>query len=338
MDDFIMGTIEATKELGLPFVSESIWTEAMTDIFFRGGRSRSGSRVWNDDDTPGTKVSNAIGHLVEAQMPLSAKQFGRLGLAFKNKGEPVGVVTKGKFNEYGETFELGNEALGIAGLRRVDVDPEKSFHYKITDYKTGVSDSRNLFTAATLKGGIVSPKDIVDAYINANRALYESNKVMYKDIQAAKTLGMTDNSVETVMDERGAGTAFDYLSEGTFKPYTVSDAVEQVFEYNANALGVANPLNAAQSVLDRIADVLELTSLSEGVFPDLDNPFSVSLGEAAGNIYNAVIPPQVNNNFLGAANVNINQAQGVTPNFDQLKNQDQKLQRISNVNSLINTQ
>ena len=161
---------------------------------------------------------------------------------------------------------------------------------------------------------------------------------MYKDIQAAKTLGMTDNSVETVMDERGAGTAFDYLSEGTFKPYTVSDAVEQVFEYNANALGVANPLNAAQSVLDRIADVLELTSLSEGVFPDLDNPFSVSLGEAAGNIYNAVIPPQVNNNFLGAANVNINQAQGVTPNFDQLKNQDQKLQRISNVNSLINTQ
>jgi hypothetical protein len=34
---------------------------------------------------------------------------------------------------------------------------------------------------------------------------------MYRDIEAAKTLGMTDNSVETVMDERGAGTAFDYL-------------------------------------------------------------------------------------------------------------------------------
>ena len=90
--------------------------------------------------------------------------------------------------------------------------------------------------------------------------------------------------------------------------------------------------------IERLAEVLEAIPMGEDIFPDLDNPFSVSLGEAAGNIYNAVIPPQVNNNFLGAANVNINQAQGVTPNFDQLRTQDQKLQRISNVNSLIDTQ
>ena len=89
--------------------------------------------------------------------------------------------------------------------------------------------------------------------------------------------------------------------------------------------------------MDRIADVLEGLTVGENIFPNIDNPFSVSLGEAAGNIYNAVIPPEVNNNFLGAANVNINQVQGVTPNFAQLKNQDQKLQRISNVNSLIKT-
>ena len=118
--------------------------------------------------------------------------------------------------------------------------------------------------------------------INANRAMCESNKIMYRDIEAAKTLGMSDTAVETSMGERGAGTAYDYLADGTFKPYTVSEAVAQVFQYNADALGVANPLNAAQSVLDRIANVLELTSLSEGVFPNIDNPFSVSLGEAAG--------------------------------------------------------
>ena len=29
-------------------------------------------------------------------MPLNVKQLERLGLAFKNKGEPVGVVTKRK--------------------------------------------------------------------------------------------------------------------------------------------------------------------------------------------------------------------------------------------------
>ena len=39
------------------------------------------------------KLSKSISHLVEAQMPLNVKQLERLGLAFKNKAEPVGVVT-----------------------------------------------------------------------------------------------------------------------------------------------------------------------------------------------------------------------------------------------------
>ena len=61
---------------------------------------------------------------------------------------------------------------GIAGLRRVDVDPEKIFNYKITELQKRVKTSRNLFTRPTLKGGVVTPEEIVDAYINANRALY----------------------------------------------------------------------------------------------------------------------------------------------------------------------
>jgi hypothetical protein len=44
-------------------------------------------------------------------------------------------------------------------MRRVDVNPKKSFNYKVSDYKKGVRDSRNLFTAATLKGGVVTPEE-----------------------------------------------------------------------------------------------------------------------------------------------------------------------------------
>ena len=87
----------------------------------------------------------AVAHLVEAQAPLNWKQLERLGISM------LPVDAKGSFDERGNQYEFGNEALGIAGLRRVDVDPQKSFNYKITEYKTGVRDSRNLFTAATLK-------------------------------------------------------------------------------------------------------------------------------------------------------------------------------------------
>ena len=336
MADFVKGLAEGTKEIASPFITSSLWVEALQDvlptaILGRGGLDAEGRRVYNESDSAGNKIMARMMHLIDAVAPFNASQMNRLFKASMPEGTAL------SYDKYGKDYELGKELSGLVGLRAVDVDPEKGIKYKINEYQKNVRNARSLFTSKILKGGPVSPEEVVDAYINANRAMYETNKIMYRDIEAAKTLGMTSTGVETSMDERGAGSAYDYLESGTFKPYTVSEAVEQVFQHNADMLGVANPLDAAGPVLDRIAEILESIPMGEDIFPDLDNPFSVSLGEAAGNIYNAVIPPEVNNNFLGAANVNINQVQGVTPNFAQLKNQDQKLQRISNVNSLIKT-
>ena len=292
MDDFIMGTIEATKELGLPFVSESIWTEAMTDIFFRGGRSRSGSRVWNKDDTPGTKVSNAIGHLVEAQMPLSAKQFGRLGLAFKNKGEPVGVVTKGKFNEYGETFELGNEALGFIGARAIPINPEKSIKFKIADYQRGVSNSRQLFTTEVLKGGPIEPKQIIDAYINANRALFQNTKQFNKVLNASKVLKADPKEIaKRVIDRVGAST-YGKVDKGIFTPLNISDKVIQAFEENSRKLGLPNPFRTAAPIIGEIQRQLFQVPLSEEGIPDIINPFDNLPEPNLGPV--GELPPVVN--------------------------------------------
>ena len=47
-----------------------------------------------------------------------------------------------------------------------------------------------LHLTVALKGGVVTPKEIVDAYINANRALFDAQKENFiKDLQAAKILG-----------------------------------------------------------------------------------------------------------------------------------------------------
>jgi len=324
MDDFIMGTIEATKELGLPFVSESIWTEAMTDIFFRGGRSRSGSRVWNKDDTPGTKVSNAIGHLVEAQMPLSAKQFGRLGLAFKNKGEPVGVVTKGKFNEYGETFELGNEALGFIGARAIPINPEKSIKFKIADYQRGVSNSRQLFTTEVLKGGPVEPKQIIDAYINANRALFQNTKQFNKVLNASKVLKADESKIaRTVIDRVGKST-YGKINEGVFTPLNISDKVIQAFALNAQKLGLPNPFEAAAPVIGEIRSRLFEVPLSEEGIPDIINPFDNLPEPNLGPV--GELPPVVNS---ATPNIVAENNKLVPGNFNNLT-QAQKYQILFN--------
>ena len=287
MDDFLLGLIESTKEIGSPFFTEAIWTKALQDvspILGRGGMTSDGRKIWNKKDSTGDKMYKAVAHLVEAQAPFNWKQLGRLGLSM------VPVDSKGKYDERGNEYELGNELLGIAGLRRVKVDPQTSFKYKINQFQKGIRDSRGLFTAATLKGGPVSPEEIVDAYINANRATFEVNRELYKDMEAAKILGMSEGNLEDNMDNRGAGKAFDSINGGEFRPFSPSKNVEDLFEDLAANLGIANPYNAAADAIDRIQDVLELTPL-DGEFPDLINPLTKSVLPALPQLNTTGLPP-----------------------------------------------
>ena len=271
VDDFVLGMIESTKELGSPFISESIWTEGLADIIVRGGRTRDDRQLWNEKDAVGDKISKSISHLVDTQMPLNWKQLTRLGLSIK----PINDL--GRFDERGNQYEFGNELAGIAGLRRVEVDPKKSFNYKITDFKKGVRNSRNLFTAATLKGGVVTPEQIVDAYINANRALYETNRELYLDMEAAKTLGMSEDKLAERMVNRGESTSFGFLTEGLFRPLTISGDVQGLFETKARELGVRNPFEQAYDVIGRIQEVLSEVPLVGDLFPNIENPLRASL-------------------------------------------------------------
>jgi hypothetical protein len=204
-------------------------------------------------------------------MPLNWKQMQRIGLSLY----PVNSL--GKFDERGNQYDLGNELAGIAGLRRVEVNPEKSFNYKITNYKKGIRDSRNLFTAATLKGGVVTPEQIVDAYINSNRALYETNREMFLDMEAAKTLGMSEDKLAERMVNRGESTSFGFLTEGLFRPLTISGDVQGLFETKAREIGVRNPFEAAYDVIGRIQEVLSEVPLNGDLFPDIKNPLSSAL-------------------------------------------------------------
>ena len=285
MDDFILGLIESTKEIGQPFISESIWTEALQDIapiLGRGGVDASGREIYNKDpaiDPIGSKIMKSVAHLVEAQAPLNWRQLGRLGLAIR----PIDSL--GKYDDRGNEYELGNELLGIAGMRRVKVDPRKSLNYKITNFKDGIRDARNLFTKETLKGGVVTPEQVVDAYINSNRALYEINRRMFLDIDAAKILGMGEDAIAQNMVNRGERKNFGFLNEGIFKPYSPSRDVAELFDTRAREIGAPNAFEQAAGVIDRIREILSETSLRGDLFPDIQNPFSnlpePTLGPAA---------------------------------------------------------
>ncbi len=267
MNDFIGGTFEAMKEFASPFISESIWTEAVTDILIRGGRTREGFQVFNPQDTPGDKANKIMAHLVEAQMPFSLNQLKRMDQSI----EEVDVITKGKFDKYGQTYDFGPEFAGLFGFRPVDINAERVINFKIADFQKGTRDSRSLFTRETLRGGPIEPRAIVDSFINANRALFGVQKNMKLDMEAGETLGLSSYQIEEAFDRVGT-KAYNALTDGEFQPFLPSREIEDAFEQNAERLGLSNPYEEAVDAIEDIYDQLTEVTLDEPVFPSIDNP------------------------------------------------------------------
>jgi hypothetical protein len=274
MDDFIAGTFSSMSEFAQPFISESIWTEAVADLLARGGRTRDGFQVFNPQDNAGDKAYKIMGHLVKAQMPFSFEQLKRLDRSI----EPVDILTKGKFDKYGQTFEFGDEFAGLFGFRSVNINPERSLNFKIADYQRGVRESRQLFTREALRGGPIEPRDIVDAYINANRSLFGVRQNFKKDIDAARILNLSNADFRSATD-RLSGIEVNTIDNNIFRPINISADIRKAFRDNAANIGEADPLASAQSVISAIQNEMRRISLDEPNFPFIENPLLPSAQE-----------------------------------------------------------
>jgi hypothetical protein len=294
MDDFARGLFTATSEFGQPFISESIWTEAALDIIARGGRTREGAQVYSDQDTAGDRNSKIFAHLVKAQMPFSLDQLKRLDRSI----ESVDVITKGKFDEYGQDFEFGDEFGGLFGFRAVNVNPDRAMNFKVANFQKGVRDSRSLFTRVALKGGPIEPNEIVDAYINANRALFDVKKNLKGDMDAARLLNISEEGFYGSLD-RISGAEISAIDENIFRPYSVSNEVYDAFEQNAAKMGVANPYDRAADVIADLESQFADVSLKLPEFPVFANPLQpimqdTPLGPTTLNL------PNINNQLVSA--------------------------------------
>jgi len=308
MNDFIVGLAESTKELALPFISESIWTEALADVSVRRGMSPEGFKIWNDEDSLGRRVQKGVAHLAMAQAPLNWKQLKRMRLSMK----PVDDL--GRFDDRGNEYEFGNEAAGIVGLRAIDVDPEKGLKYKIANYKKGARNSKALFTTEVLKGGVTTPKAIIDAYINANRALFLNQKNMYDDIEAAKILGIDKTDLGRQMISGIGKKGYGRLSTATFTPISISKNVVLGFQRIADELEIRNPLLDSMNAIANIRAQLFNVGLDEEAgIPAIDNPFDTSIiPDLVSRLTNQLPPlpdPTLNTGTqFGNVNTNVNVA------------------------------
>jgi hypothetical protein len=243
-------------------------------------------------------------------MPFSINQLKRLDQSI----ESVDVITKGKFDEYGQDYEFGDEFQGLFGFRSVNVNPERAMNFKVANYQKGIRDSRSLFTRVALKGGPIEPREIVDAYINANRALFGVKKILKGDMDAARLLNISEDGFYGALD-RISNSEINAIEENVYRPYRVSKEVRDAFEQNAARIGIANPFDEAADTISELEGEFANLSLNLTEFPVFENPLQPIMQDTPVTPTSLNLP-SINNEVVSA------QVQG--SNFKNLTTQ-QKL-------------
>ena len=258
LQGFINGADEAVTEIASPFIDESIWTQAAADINLfpllpgRGGRTRDGRILYTEQTPIGDRMSIKFKHLMEALAP-SYKQFIRIGQA------ATGTPTK-----TGKTLELDDQIAGFIGFRPTEVDPLRSMSFKIAEYQTGIRNSRREFTGGAfglLRGGPIKPNDIINRFYESNKARFNVQKEMNKNINAAEILGVSNNDLRKEFKDRQLSTEnFNALRTGKFKAYFPSEDIRARFAEIARDLGDYDVFRTVYPTLKRME--LDMNRLS----------------------------------------------------------------------------
>jgi hypothetical protein len=303
------GIIEASGEIMNPFISESIWTEAMTDIVVRNGRTNEGRLLYTDETPFGDRLAIQFLHLGEALAP-SYKQYQRIGQA------AFGTPTK-----RGDELEIGPELGGLMGFRAIKIDPLESMGFKIAEYQTGIRNARREFTGGyfgLLRGGPIKANDIIERFFVSNQARFNVQKEMYRNLNSANILGVEDNALRRTFKERQlSDDSFRQLKDGRFDPYFPSKDIEDRFKEIARDLGDIDVFKEVKPTLREMNRELKSLDLGETFDLDLTDYLEEGPGIAESlGLGNIGQPPMPNQQILQTSQVqapgNIT-SQGLTP-------------------------
>ena len=260
-------------ELAKPFISESIFFEAFADIVARNGRSRDGRQIFRPGDSTGEKIYKGGMHVVETFMPGSVNQVKRLFQAGALGNEKIP-------DRYGQTYNLLDEAGGIFGFRAIELDPLDAMPFIITDFNKRNDSARASFVGDVLKGGLVSPAEIVDQYLKAERVRFQNFKQMHNAYKDALQLGANRSDLVKEMKritrrERAA------IIRGNYLPYLPGDGIRRAFNRNFRDLEeelgreIQNPFPLALREILKIRRNNMNVDVNEG---DFDSTFVIPEG------------------------------------------------------------
>ena len=236
---------EALTELLSPFLEESIITAKMRDVlpseqFGRGGRTQTGAKVYNREDSIGDKMAKSFRHVLDAIIPsavpvnVSGGEFeaGRFARAFATAtgiNDIVGISPKDK--QLRERQFAGELVRALTGVTENTIDPKLSLTFRGYEFSKGRADAQQIFNTVINRKNLNSSEEVLDAYIKANEARFRVFNQFHQVAKDMKTLGLSDREIRRALDiENISGVR--RLLRGDYEPLELSAAKRKTMRRN----------------------------------------------------------------------------------------------------------
>jgi len=206
----------ALKELASPFISEAIFTQTITDLYYAyrnpNGETPDGKSIFPVEQEPLQRATNAVGYALDNLIPGSANSIERLIDANRGAVNPYTGLPK---------HNLNAEILAnVSGMRFSEFNPKEQVEFAITNYR------REEGRLKTVRGDYATPmENTLNAYSTRQRNRYELQQELFRKVKAAQYF-INDNNLRDLFEERNIPSTFaENILGGMFTPETVTDSL-----------------------------------------------------------------------------------------------------------------
>ena len=178
---------------------------------------------------------------------------------------------------------------------------------------------------SVLKGGPKTARDVIERFIAANKAKFNTDKEMLKNIRAADILDTDMDSIRREFNERGLKRIYTNLENDIFVPYFPSKNIQREFRQIAENIDMDNPFEEARDVLLDIQD--DIRELS------FDDQFNIDIEEylpSYDDMTQSALPPTpgVNSDMIQPVQQASVSQTGLTPTEQALLSPEEQAIRL----------
>lgn len=206
-----------------PFGSESIIFERARDVLpaawlGRGGETQTGSKVYQDGESLGSKVSQGVTHMLSAYIPGYGRMF------YEERGGEIqeGRLTRGLMGlpgTRGQTYTPNEElARALTGFTPITLNLREDFRFKGGEYLPLRSSAKGVATRI-IKKADSTVEEMTGAWDTYLDNLYREQSKLYYNVLQARKLNVSDQSLRSQLKDAGLGAAeVTAILDGRFWP------------------------------------------------------------------------------------------------------------------------